>query len=249
MEKAFKISTMATAILRLRRQQAMRRSIFVLLVVLLSADSVVAQLHVSADAASPLQRVTPAAGLEPTWPDSLDAYARNVFLPARKFHWSWQQAAFLRAMTQQYDGQVGADRAIYLDYVRTAMDKTMAHPFAGHNPNGIAAGFGLAWLARTTGEARYRLAADDLYQNYLQIPREANGGVTHLRHSLELWDDTIFMVGIYLLEMFLLTDDEKYLDELLLQVSAHREKLRVTDPATVGAGLWVHGWDGDTKSM
>lgn len=182
------------------------------------------------------------AQLGKTWVDSLDDYARNSFLPAPKYNWTWQQAALLRAMTQQYDRKVGPDPAVYLDYVRTAMDQSMHAAYAGHNPNSVASGFGLAWLARVTGEAKYRDAAEGLYQKYLKIPRAPNGGVTHLRRFRELWDDTIFMVGIYLLEMYLLTDDEKYLDELLLQVQAHREKLQV--PAW---GLWVHGWDGDDQ--
>jgi unsaturated rhamnogalacturonyl hydrolase len=177
-----------------------------------------------------------------TWADSIDAYARNAFLPAKKYNWTWQQAALLRAMTTQYDLKTGPDPAVYLDYVRTAMDKSMHAAYAGHNPNGVASGFGLAWLARITGEAKYREAAERLYQKYLEIPRAANGGVTHLRRYRELWDDTIFMVGIYLLEMYLLTEDEKYLNELLLQVEAHREKLQVTE-----WGLWVHGWDGDDQ--
>lgn len=177
-----------------------------------------------------------------TWVDSIDAYARNSFLPAKKYNWTWQQAALLRAMTQQYDWKVGPNPEVYLHYVRTAIDKSMDAAYAGHNPNSVASGFGLAWLARTTGEAKYRTAAEQLYSKYLKIPRAPNGGVTHLRRFRELWDDTIFMVGIYLLEMYLLTDEEKYLDELVLQVQTHREKLQVAE-----WGLWVHGWDGDDK--
>lgn len=178
----------------------------------------------------------------PNWADSIDVYARTSFLPAHKYRWTWQQAALLRAMTSQYELQIGPDPGVYLDYVRTAMDKTMGPRRAGHNPNAVASGFGLAWLARITGEAKYREAAERLYQRYLEIPRADNGGVTHLKRYRELWDDTIFMVGIYLLEMYLLTEEEMYLDELLLQVQAHREKLRVEK-----WGLWVHGWDGDDK--
>ncbi|MBL0019523.1 MAG: glycoside hydrolase family 88 protein [Bacteroidetes bacterium] len=182
-----------------------------------------------------------------TWVDSLDDYARNKFLPAKKYNWTWQQAPLLRAMTAQYEHQVGPDPAIYLAYVRRAIDKSMDAVWAGHNPNGVASGASLAWLARITGEAKYRTAAEQLYQKYLQIPRMPNGAIWHLKRFAELWDDTVFMVGTYLLEMYLLTDDEKYLDELLLQVQTHREKLQVTDPNAAGAGLWVHGWDGDDK--
>lgn len=201
-----------------------------------------ADLHHPVSAGYDASQANPPLPQGGTWVDSLDDYARTRFLPAKKYNWTWQQAAFLRAMTAQYDQNAGPDRAIYLDYVRTAMDKSMHAAYAGHNPNGVASGFGLAWLARVTGEAKYRDAAIRLYQKYLAIPRAANGGVTHLRGYRELWDDTIFMVGIYLLEMYLLTDDELYLNELLLQVEAHREKLQVTE-----LGLWVHGWDGDDK--
>jgi unsaturated rhamnogalacturonyl hydrolase len=38
--------------------------------------------------------------------------------------------------------------------------------------------------------------------------------------------------------MYLATGEEKYIDELVLQLSTHREKLQVPE-----WGLWVHGWD------
>ena len=176
------------------------------------------------------------------WVDSVDTYARQAYLPANKYRWTWQHAALLRAMTTQYDLQTGADPNVYLEYVRTAMDKSMDAKMAGKDPNTVASGLGLAWLARVTGEIRYGKAAEMLYLKYLEIPRTANGGVTHLKRFKELWDDTIFMVGIFLLEMYQFTEDEKYIDELLLQIEAHREKLQVKE-----WGLWVHGWDGDDQ--
>ena len=232
------------------RFQAIRR-LMVLVVALLVANAVSAQVlplvatqaEVAQAAAGPL----PLLGAEPTWVDSLDDYARNAFLPAKKYNWTWQQSALLRAMTAQYDQQIGPNPEVYLNYVRTAIDKSMDAAWVGHNPNSVASGAGLAWLARVTGEAKYRNAAEQLYQKYLQIPRFPNGAIWHLRRFAELWDDTIFMVGTYLLEMYLLTEDEKYLDELLLQVQTHREKLQITDSNAPGAGLWVHGWDGDDK--
>jgi unsaturated rhamnogalacturonyl hydrolase len=130
-----------------------------------------------------------------SWVDSLDSYARNQFLPAQKYNWTWQQAPLLRAMTAQYDRKVGSDPAIYLGYVRRAIDKSMDAVWAGHNPNGVASGASLAWLARITGEAKYRTAAEQLYQKYLQIPRMPNGAIWHLKRFAELWDDTVFMVG------------------------------------------------------
>jgi unsaturated rhamnogalacturonyl hydrolase len=59
---------------------------------------------------------------------------------------------------------------------------------------------------------------------------------------LELWDDTVFMVGQFLMAMYKATGDEQYLTELGIQMRTHREKL--SDEAT---GLWVHGWDANDK--
>jgi len=175
------------------------------------------------------------------WVDSVDLYARTVFLPAKKYHWTWQSAALLRAMMAQYEWAEESDKEIYLDYIVTAMNNSFGR-VNGKTPNAVASGVGMAFLARVTGEEKYRIAAKKVYEDYLKIPRTENGGVTHKRRFRELWDDTIFMIGVFLQEMYKLTGDEKYLDELVLQIEAHREKLQDEK-----WGLWYHGWDGDEK--
>ncbi|MCP4122621.1 MAG: T9SS type A sorting domain-containing protein, partial [Bacteroidetes bacterium] len=68
----------------------------------------------------------------------------------------------------------------------------------------------------------------------------ANGAVSHLPWTEELWDDTVYMIGVFLIAMYKATGNEEYLDELIEQIRFHQEKLR-----DVGSGLWVHGWDQD----
>jgi unsaturated rhamnogalacturonyl hydrolase len=85
---------------------------------------------------------------------------------------------------------------------------------------------------------KYKNKADKIYADYLKIHRSKEGAVSHLALATELWDDTIFMIGQYLLAMYEATGDEKYLDELAKQIRLHRDKLQVKE-----WGLWVHGWD------
>jgi len=150
-----------------------------------------------------------------TWVDSVDSYARTKYMPAGKYHWTWQRASLLRAMTAQYEWAEGAEKVIYLDFVKACMDKVYNRA-RGHSPNNVASGLGMAFLARVTGEEKYRLAADKVYRHYMKTNRTENGGVTHKKRFRELWDDTVFMVGVFLQEMYKLTGDEKYIDELVL---------------------------------
>ncbi len=177
-----------------------------------------------------------------TWVDSLDHYSRKVFLPADKYHWTWQNAALLNTIKVQYEISSDEKKNEYLAYIRKAMDRKLKRA-NGKNPNAVASGLGMAFLARVTGEEKYKKAANKIFEDYKKIPKTDNGGVSHLKTFKELWDDTIFMVGCYLREMYLLTGDEKYLNELVHQVAVHRAKLKDDH-----WGLWYHGWDGDDKN-
>lgn len=176
-----------------------------------------------------------------TWVDSLDIYARKYYLPAKNYLWTWQHAALLNTMVKQYEMHgCEADKESYLVYTKKAMDKTF--PMAnGKTPNAVASGLGLAFLYRITKDEKYKTKAEKVYADYLKIRRTKEGGVSHLMGFTELWDDTIFMIGEFLLGMYKATGDEKYLDELLKQIRIHREKLQDK------SGLWVHGWDADDK--
>lgn len=175
------------------------------------------------------------------WIDTLDAYARVKYLPAKRYTWTWQHAALLNSMIKQYDlGKCEADRVNYLKYVEAAMNKTWKRA-SGKTPNGVASAMGLAFMYRVTKDEKYKAKAEKVYADYMKIRRTNNGAVSHLMGFTELWDDTIFMIGQFLLGMYQATGDEKYLDELMLQIRQHRDKLRTEN------GLWVHGWDDDNK--
>lgn len=175
-----------------------------------------------------------------TWVDSVDLHGREQFMPAEKYKWDWGQATFLNSLIHLYHSkQTDAQKKVYLDYVRTAMDATYAVA-NGKHPNAVASAHGMAFLARITGEKKYLDKAKEIYADYLKIPRAKNGGVSHRAETVELWDDTVYMLNMFLLEMYRLTKDEKYIADFLEQFQAHDEKL--LDPKS---GLWVHGYDDD----
>lgn len=175
-----------------------------------------------------------------TWVDSVDLHGREQFMPAEKYKWDWGQATFLNSLIHLYQSkQTEAQKKVYLDYVRTAMDATYAVA-NGKHPNAVASAHGMAFLARVTGDKKYLDKAQEIYADYLKIPRAKNGGVSHRAETIELWDDTVYMLNMFLLEMYRLTKDEKYIADFLEQFNAHDEKL--IDPLS---GLWVHGYDDD----
>ena len=171
--------------------------------------------------------------------DSLDVYGREVFMPATQYKWDWGQATMLNSMVHLYNSKPEAEKKVYLDYIRTAMDLTMKDANGAH-PNAVASGHGMAFLAKITGDPRYIEIANKIFADYLTTPRTKAGGVSHRTETIEMWDDTIYMISMFLLEMYRYTGDEKYIDELLKQYLIHKEKL-----ADKKWGLWVHGYDDD----
>lgn len=176
-----------------------------------------------------------------TWIDSIETYGREVYMPAEKYKWDWGQGTFLNALVHLYNEKTGAEKDKYLAYIKTAMDATYAVA-NGKHPNAVASGHGMAFLARVTHEEKYRKKALEIYADYLKTPRAANGGVSHRTETVEFWDDTVYMLSMFLLEMYRLTGDEKYIADFAAETKAHSDKL--VDKKT---GLWVHGWDADNE--
>jgi unsaturated rhamnogalacturonyl hydrolase len=174
-----------------------------------------------------------------SWVDSVESHGREVFMPADKYKWDWGQATFLNSLIHLYNSKSAVGKKVYLDYIKTAMDATYSVA-NGKHPNAIASAHGMAFLARITGDKKYLDKSNEIYADYLKIPRAQNGGVSHRAETIELWDDTVYMLSMFLLEMYRLTGNENYVGDFVLQFNTHNEKL--TDEKT---GLWVHGWDAD----
>lgn len=176
-----------------------------------------------------------------TWMDTLDHYARESYRPASHYHWNWMNSALLNTMVKEYDHVPSSEKQVYLDYIKKAMDKSM-HAANGKTPNAVASALGLAFLYGVTKDPKYKAKADKVYADYQKIRRTKEGAVSHLQNYTELWDDTVFMIGQYLLAMYKATGEEKYLNELTKQIRLHHDKLQDKE-----WGLWRHGWDSDNK--
>lgn len=174
-----------------------------------------------------------------TWIDSLDNYARERITPPQNFFPGWQNAPLLHAMEIQYEMMPAAERQKYFDYVRIAMDRNLLF-LNGFWPNPTASANGVAFLYRITGNPVYLHVARRVFQQYRNVLRTSNGGISHLPYTPELWDDSVYMIGVFLLSLYRATGDEIYIQELIDQIIKHREKLIVDD-----WGLWVHAWDGN----
>lgn len=175
-----------------------------------------------------------------TWGDELNRYVIESYMPSNKYVWNWNEAIFLKAAIERCENNIATEQMFA--YVREAMEHTMGD-VNGLHPNAVASGFGMAYLAQATGEEIYKEKAFDVYKDYCNIPRSTNGGISHREEVIELWDDTVYMVSEFLMQMYKLTGDEKFLKEAIFQINAHAEKLE--DPET---GLWYHGWDNDSIS-
>lgn len=173
------------------------------------------------------------------WSDSLSRYVIEKYMPAEKYIWNWNEAVFLKAMVERCENNY-PEKNSYFAYIKDAVDATRP-TINGHHPNAVISGLALAYLAGETQDSSYLSDALKVYDQYKGIPRATNGGVSHRAEVIELWDDTVYMVGEFLLQMYKLTGNEEYLLEAISQLEKHAEKLE--DPKT---GLWYHGWDNDT---
>ncbi|WP_346713738.1 glycoside hydrolase family 88 protein [Mediterranea massiliensis] len=173
------------------------------------------------------------------WSESLMNYVIEMYMPAEKYVWNWNEAVFLKAMVNRCE-HCHSSAGECLTYIKKAVNSTWAD-INGHHPNAVISGVALAYLASLTCDSNYWNEALKIYEQYTHIPRATNGGVSHRMEVVELWDDTVYMVGEFLLQMYKLTKDEKYLSEAILQLKKHAEKLEDID-----TGLWYHGWDNDT---
>ena len=110
------------------------------------------------------------------------------------------------------------------------------------NVNTSAPMLALALLWGRTGEARWRPALEAWAESAMTaLPRTPEGGFQHVVsdgvNASELWDDTLFMLGLPLAAYGRAAGRQDLVEEAIRQFLLHAKYL--TDTAT---GLWFHGW-------
>lgn len=165
----------------------------------------------------------------------LSEVAANT-VPAEKYIWNWRDAIVLKAMTDIYENEP-QQRPYIIAWIKSAMDANLGH-IHGNHPNGVASGTGMAFLAGTDYDydGIYAEASRKIYEQYVRIKR-TDGATSHRPSRIELWDDTVYMLTIYLLQMYRTTGDYTYLEDCIREVISHAKRLG--DKKT---GMWWHGW-------
>lgn len=153
--------------------------------------------------------------------------------------WEWPQGVALyglvRLWTQTRDPGLRA-------LVEGWYAARLAEGLPGQNINTTAPMLALALLWKGAGDPRWRAPLADWADRLVaQAPRTPEGGFQHdvsdKVNDDELWDDTLFMAGLFLAVYGEAAGRRDLVDEAIGQFLVHCRYL--SDPAT---GLWFHGW-------
>jgi len=100
----------------------------------------------------------------------------------------------------------------------------------------------LAILVQHVDRPDFRALVEDWAEWLVkELPKTEDGGFQHVvkerLNDGELWDDTLFMAGLFLAQAGVLCGRNDWIDEAVYQFVIHTRYL--SDPVS---GLWYHGW-------
>ena len=153
--------------------------------------------------------------------------------------WEWPQGVGLYGLVRFWrDGGDPRLRGILDDWYIRALGRGLP----ALNVNTTAPMLALALLWERTRDERWRGVLNDWADRLMaEAPRTLEGGFQHdvsdKVNEGELWDDTIYMMGLFLAAWGEASGRRSLVDEAERQVLVHARYL--TDTAT---GLWFHGW-------
>lgn len=158
--------------------------------------------------------------------------------------WEWPQGVGLYGLAQLWRRHRDpALQALLEDWYA----RHLAKGLPGLNINTTAPMLALSLLWGETRDPRWQPALD-AWANRLMTdaPRTTEGGFQHdvsdKVNPGELWDDTLFMAGLFLARYGQASGRQELVDEAIRQFLVHARYL--SDPET---GLWFHGWSFDGR--
>lgn len=158
---------------------------------------------------------------------------------SRYLNWEWPQGVGLYGIWKLYleRKDIGC-----LDLLKKYYDRQIAIGFPALNVNTTAPYLAMSFLAEETGEEKYLVPCVEAAKEIMtSFARTEAGGIQHLTsdsvNEQELWDDTLYMLVLFLANMGRILKDEDMIHEAEYQFLLHEKYLR--DKAT---GLWYHGW-------
>ncbi|MBV0911800.1 beta-galactosidase BglB [Anianabacter salinae] len=153
--------------------------------------------------------------------------------------WEWPQGVGLYGLAKLWR-ETGDDtcRTILEDWYTRALNRGLP----GLNVNTTAPMLALALFWGKTRDPRWEPVLEDWATRVMtDAPRTPEGGFQHdvsdKINAGELWDDTLYMVALFLAAYGQASGKRALVDEAERQFLVHARYL--TDPET---GLWFHGW-------
>lgn len=158
--------------------------------------------------------------------------------------WEWPQGVGLYGLVRLWE-RTQDDRL--LKTIEEWYDRRIAGGLPQMNVNTTAPMLALSRLWRHRRQPRFERLLDDWAKRVVEtMPRTPEGGFQHnvsdRINDDELWDDTLFMVALFLASYGQASGQRRLIDEAEQQFLVHARYL--TDTAT---GLWFHGWSFDGR--
>lgn len=159
--------------------------------------------------------------------------------PNHRFH--YHQGVFLTGMERLY--HLTGDTA-YRDYIKAWVDFNIDEN--GNAPqcmitefDDIQPGVLLFGLYKETGDKRYKIMLERLYDAIEKWPTNAKGGIWHKYHNKnQMWLDSMYMMGVITAMCANFFDNSYLFDKIHTQMTLMRDNM--INPET---GLMYHMWD------
>jgi unsaturated rhamnogalacturonyl hydrolase len=158
--------------------------------------------------------------------------------------WEWPQGVGLYGLSRLWDRS--GDEAL-LATIEGWYDRRIAAGLPEMNVNTTAPLLALSQIWRKKRQPRFEaILADWAERIVATMPRTPEGGFQHnvsdRINNGELWDDTLFMVALFLASYGQASGRRVFVDEAERQFLVHARYL-----ADVKSGLWFHGWTFDGR--
>ena len=161
----------------------------------------------------------------------------------RQNAWSWDAGVFMMGLMDLYE--VTGDQRYY-DYTKAWVDYYIENGYFITSSDNSIPGFTALRLYENEGDSKYLQVADDVWYYISEVAgRTSEGGLNHLGliSGNQIWVDSLFMIGPFLMKYAEIKNITAPYDEYALQLSVFRKNLR--DPDT---GLYRHMYDDTEKT-
>ncbi len=153
--------------------------------------------------------------------------------------WEWPQGVGLYGLVRLWESTGRDDLRLLIE---NWFERRMATGLPKLNINTTAPMLPLSVLWARTRDPRWQAPLDDWANQVMNtLPRTPERGFQHVVsdgiNDNELWDDTLFMVALFLASYGKASGRQELVEEAIRQFLVHARYL--SDPET---GLWFHGW-------